>query len=300
MQLTTRHAASAALLTLAPLAHALGTASIQNNCDFPVYVWSVSNIQGPMQTLASNGGSYEEQYRLNPAGGGVSIKVATAPTLAGPITQFEYTLLSTLWFDISNVNGSPFFDHGITVRAKPAVSACRPITCEPGSTCGTQIYNEPDDDYAVSACEPDQDLIMVLCSGSSSTSDPGSSSPAATSETPVAPVITPAPVNAAPAPAPTTAAPNFLSWQDVQPAAAPVAPAASQGFSYVTDTVWSTAWVTEHAHAAAPTAAPTFAPAQQYTTLLSFVTDTTFSTAYYTAVENVIDTITVPAAVATP
>merc|ERR1712187_998041 len=56
-----------------------GGVTIHNNLEGSVYAWSVSNGAGDMKTLSAGGGSYEESWRENSNGGGVSIKLSTEP-----------------------------------------------------------------------------------------------------------------------------------------------------------------------------------------------------------------------------
>ena len=106
--------AAVLLAALASTASA-GKAIIQNSCSFPVYLSSVSNTAGPTQELAANGGTYTENWRANPNGGGISIKIA-ADKAFSEITQFEYTLEDPeLWYDLSNINGYPFKNWGVSI-----------------------------------------------------------------------------------------------------------------------------------------------------------------------------------------
>lgn len=99
-------------LALVRLSRAVGSISIKNQCDFPVNLWSVSDQQGPMVTLSSNGGEYSETYRTNPNGGGISIKITPEDYVTDPVTQLEYTLTDLIWYDVSNINGMPFQNYG--------------------------------------------------------------------------------------------------------------------------------------------------------------------------------------------
>ena len=59
-----------------------GGVSIHNNLEGSVYAWSVSSSAGDMKTLSAGGGSYEESWRENDNGGGVSIKEIEPKTMA--------------------------------------------------------------------------------------------------------------------------------------------------------------------------------------------------------------------------
>lgn len=166
--------AAVLLAACAPIVSAVGNAVIHNQCDFPVYLWSVSNVAGPMQELAANGGEYTEAYENNPDGGGISIKLGRDTTGAN-ITQFEYTLETpSLWYDLSNINGYPFMAYGVSVV--PSSSACNQVICPAGIELCADAYNTPDENYATAECSSDADMVVLLCSGAKDTSPDQSAS----------------------------------------------------------------------------------------------------------------------------
>lgn len=159
--------AAVLLAATASIVSAQGSAIIQNQCSFPVYLWSVSNVAGPMQELAPNGGEYSEVYQNNPNGGGVSIKIASSEA-APNVTQFEYTLEGAdLWYDLSNINGYPFENWGVSVV--PSDSKCNQVICPAGVTLCAAAYNIPTDDFATAECPSSGDMVVVLCSGAQDT-----------------------------------------------------------------------------------------------------------------------------------
>lgn len=163
-----KSAVAVALLAAAPIVNA-GQAIIQNKCNFPVYLWTVSDFASPMTTIAS-GDSYSEGYQTNPNGGGVSMKLSTTPDLAGEVTQFEYTLTDTLWYDISNINGFPFMQWGISLV--PSISSCRSVLCPAGVQLCSAAYNTPDENYATAACDTSANTLVQLCSGQNNANSP--------------------------------------------------------------------------------------------------------------------------------
>lgn len=165
---------AAVLLASAASVASAGSAIIHNQCDFPVYLWSVSNTAGPMQELAANGGEYTEEYRNNPNGGGVSMKIA-ADKAASEITQFEYTLEDAdLWYDLSNINGYPFMDWGVTII--PSDDKCNEVICPAGIELCAAAYNTPTEDWATAMCPSTADMVVLLCSGANDTTpDTGAS-----------------------------------------------------------------------------------------------------------------------------
>lgn len=77
------------------------------------------------------------------------------------ITQFEYTYLTDnlyIYYDISNINGTPFQAWGLALSP-----SCGPISCDPGVALCPGVYNEPTDDYVVQACDLSVDLTLTLC-----------------------------------------------------------------------------------------------------------------------------------------
>ena len=159
---------AAVLLALAPSALA-GSATIINNCGFPIYYASVSQGQGAgMQEIQ---GSYTESY--GSANDGVSIKLSPTDDLSGPVTQFELTPSGqSIFWDLSNINGYPFSEGGMTVEPSmqndPANPTCIPVTCAAGQTTCAAAYNNPDE-TATMVCSISSDLTLTMCpSGSSS------------------------------------------------------------------------------------------------------------------------------------
>jgi hypothetical protein len=142
----------------------IGTASVKNFCDFEVYLWSVANLADNfMNRLPRATGEFNETYRANPNGGGISLKIATAPYLID-ITQFEYTYRSDIpdvYYDISNVNGYPFKKWGLALS--PSFPNCPFISCDPGVAHCSNVYNKPHDDFATKSCNVSASLTLTLC-----------------------------------------------------------------------------------------------------------------------------------------
>lgn len=180
-----------ALVALSSVSTVLaGTAQIKNECSFDVYLWSVANSYNvDMKTIPSGGAPYTEDYRINPDGGGISIKISPEQT-QDHITQLEYTKSDTLiFYDMSNINGAPFQSGGMTLA--PTAADCPTVKCPAGVLC-TDAYINPDD-TATKGCSVDTDLILTLCpggSGGDATSGSSASSPAPTEAAVNSPVPT--------------------------------------------------------------------------------------------------------------
>ena len=113
-----------------------------------------------------------------------SLKIAKDPAKmwAHGITQFEYTITDTLWYDTSlidcvtfgadgSVDGSDCagYDGGIHLEATGGT--CAVATLPANTHDNTQAYFVPDDNLATKSCLTGQaggDATMTLCSGGGS------------------------------------------------------------------------------------------------------------------------------------
>ena len=253
---------TAALIAASSAVVSAGSAIVNNHCAQPVYLWSVSDYaDGEMHTIAP-GGSYSEPYRTAKNGGGVSIKMAKVDNLWGvdgvqpDINQFEYTLAGNIWYDISNINGNPFYTGGLTLT--PSDPSCPSKVCPAQQKDCQDAYNIPTDDHATAACSAESNLVFSLCADGQGASDnsEAKAAPAAEAVAEPSPVAEPAPAavtTPAPVAAPaTTAAPN-VEAEVITAIGHP-------------DWVWTTfvtQVVTVYARDAAPIAEPTAAPAKR-------------------------------------
>lgn len=141
-----------------------GGVTVINNLNSTIYLWSVSNTQGPMQTLPPKGGTYSEKWRINPNGGGVSLKMSTTQNDAD-ILQYEYTVADpTIYWDLSNVNlnsNSKFTKYGFAVTNNGG-SGCPTATCAAGDTACADAYLFPTDDHATHGCPIDTDFTLTI------------------------------------------------------------------------------------------------------------------------------------------
>ncbi|EAW13695.1 putative antigenic thaumatin domain protein [Aspergillus clavatus NRRL 1] len=139
-------ALTASALPVAPRASS-GAVEIKNNLAEPVYLWSVSDTANAMQTLAP-GASYTEAWRINPNGGGVSIKLSAVSDTAS-VLQFEYTKSESdnvLYWDLSSIDlhaQSSLINAGFGVTIDDA--SCPIATCAPGDANCAESYQFPDD-----------------------------------------------------------------------------------------------------------------------------------------------------------
>ncbi|KAJ5650721.1 Antigenic thaumatin-like protein [Penicillium longicatenatum] len=134
----------------------VGQAVVKNNCEFPIYIWSVGSTVRPVVTTDPNG-QYAETFRYDSKSGGIAIKITTVPDglwQSAPLTIFSYNLSGDgeVWYDLSDIFGDPF--KGYPVVLQPAESAEPAISWENGqSPAGSSVLVHS----AVS------DLVLTLC-----------------------------------------------------------------------------------------------------------------------------------------
>ncbi|RAO65311.1 uncharacterized protein BHQ10_001323 [Talaromyces amestolkiae] len=133
---------------------------IVNNMEKTVYLWSVSDVSSDMYTLNS-GETYSENWRTNPNGGGISIKISFSPEQTN-VLQYEYTYENpTIWWDLSCINmgdNSDFTTMGFAVSSTD--STCESATCAAGDVACAAAYLLPDDNWATHSCES-SDLLKL-------------------------------------------------------------------------------------------------------------------------------------------
>lgn len=146
-------------IAILPSTLATGSAIVKNLCNFPVYVQSATNNNGPVSivyTLPANGGSYSEVYKS----AGSAIKMGTWPALSAPLT-LEYTPSgSQLYYDLSNNAGNPFNLYHVDLTSSNP--ACPGYNC-PASNPG--CYSSANA-LKVKACGTVQSLTVTLCATS--------------------------------------------------------------------------------------------------------------------------------------
>lgn len=156
---------AAVLLALTSSTMAIGSATVVNQCGFPVYMASVgSSFVGDMQEIH---GSYTEQYSQE--GVGISIKLSPNDSIVGPVSQFEFTWANgKISYDISNINGNPFANNGMEI--KPSTQGdggnptCQAVDCPAGQATCSAAYNQPND-VRTMVCDQDTDLVLTVCPG---------------------------------------------------------------------------------------------------------------------------------------
>lgn len=135
----------------------IGLASIVNNCNETVHVWSVGqNIAGPFNL--NRGGVYAEQFMRDPVSGGKALKLTLIPNgifNGAAQTIFAYNLDGTgkIWYDLSDVFGDAFTGRKLVVTS--AEPNCPTITFPNGvPPGGSQVKVCPD---------ASKDVTLTLC-----------------------------------------------------------------------------------------------------------------------------------------
>lgn len=110
-----------------------------------------------------NGGTYSENWRINPAGGGVSVKVSTTPNIAD-VLQYEYTLSgSTIFWDLSSINMSLnnlLSTVGFSVTSEN--TNCVSDVCAAGDLLCAATYLFPADNKATHGCPANTQMIFKI------------------------------------------------------------------------------------------------------------------------------------------
>ncbi|CAI6340746.1 unnamed protein product [Periconia digitata] len=146
------------LLALAASANAVGRAIVTNQCDDPLYLWSVGGDVGPQVTLQKDQ-SYSEVYHYDPVSQGIWIKITSVENglFKANVSQthFSYTLDEpAVWYDLANVFGDGFA--GKTLVVKPTDGACESIAWGAGKPSGGS---------EIRTCQADTDLELSFCTG---------------------------------------------------------------------------------------------------------------------------------------
>ncbi|KAF1951357.1 hypothetical protein CC80DRAFT_496170 [Byssothecium circinans] len=149
---------SLTLLSLIAGAHAAGRAIVTNQCDSPIYLWSVGGEIGPQVTLGKDQ-SYSEPFRRDPRSGGITLKITSVENgiFQPNVTQlnFAYNLDgNTIWYDMNRIFGDDA--SGRTLTVKPTDTSCGSISWPYGKQpAGSQIKN----------CQANTDLELSFCTG---------------------------------------------------------------------------------------------------------------------------------------
>ncbi|KAF1834373.1 hypothetical protein BDW02DRAFT_498520 [Decorospora gaudefroyi] len=113
-------ALAATVALAANTAFAISTASVHNKCNFPVWVTSVSDIQGEAKMLAP-GSYYTETQQTAQDGVGTAIKITRTETglyTSAPVLIFGYSYKehAQLYYGLSTAFGFDFWDQKLRIH----------------------------------------------------------------------------------------------------------------------------------------------------------------------------------------
>jgi hypothetical protein len=146
------------IVSLTTTVCATGRAIITNQCDAPIYLWSVGGSISP-QTILPKDSSYGEVFTSDPISGGIALKITSTP--GGLFTPnasqliFAYNIDDTdVWYDMNSLFGDGFA--GRTLKVQPSDSGCESISWYDGRTpAGSQVKK----------CQKETNLELTFCTG---------------------------------------------------------------------------------------------------------------------------------------
>jgi hypothetical protein len=136
---------------------AVGRAIVTNQCDEPIYLWSVGGSIGPKQTIIRDT-SYSETFRRDPVSGGIALKLSNTeggifkPNVSQTIFAYNLDDANKVWYDMSDLFGDGFA--GRTMTVKPNDPNCESISWYAG---------KPGAGSQVKSCQATTDLELTFC-----------------------------------------------------------------------------------------------------------------------------------------
>ena len=155
-----------------------GNAIVNNNCPYPLYLWSVDQNTNPANPIyVAPYSSHSEPFRSPCSACGVSIKLSRS-TSQSSIVQFEYALNNDLiYYDMSYINcahgtdasACPAHERGMRINGDGMGGTCGILWCRPNRYCPDNAYYVPvpGDFQPVKTCgagEVHGNLVMIMCS----------------------------------------------------------------------------------------------------------------------------------------
>lgn len=137
---------------------AIGRAIVTNQCDAPIYLWSIGATIGKQVTLPRDS-IYGEIFHSDPISGGIALRITSVPNgLTTPNASqliFAYNIDDTsVLYDLSSLFGDGFA--GRTLRIQPSDAACKSIEWYNGRTpAGNQAKR----------CQKEASLELTFCTG---------------------------------------------------------------------------------------------------------------------------------------
>jgi hypothetical protein len=147
------------LVALVAEVQGLGRAIVTNQCDWPIYLWSVGGSISEQHNITKDT-SYSEVFRKDPASGGVALKMTAVdgglflPNASQTIFAYNLSKDDQVWYDMSDIFGDAFV--GRTMSIKPLNSTCEGIIWSDGrQPAGSHVKN----------CSANTDLELTFCTG---------------------------------------------------------------------------------------------------------------------------------------
>lgn len=148
------------LVVLVAEVQALGRAIVTNQCDSPIYLWSVGGSISKQHTINKDS-SYSEVLHKDPNSGGVALKLTAIegglfmPNASQTIFGYNIDTNNQVWYDMSDIFGDAFA--GRTMTVTPKDPNCQKITWP---------YGVPPAGSQVKTCSADTDLELTFCTNS--------------------------------------------------------------------------------------------------------------------------------------
>lgn len=137
---------------------AIGRAIVTNQCDAPIYLWSVGSTISN-QTALPKDSSYGELFHSDPISGGITLKITSTPggLFTSNASQIIFAYNSdniSVWYDMSSLFGDGFA--GRTLKIQPSDETCESIGWYDGRMpAGSQVKK----------CQRDTNLELTFCTG---------------------------------------------------------------------------------------------------------------------------------------
>ncbi|MCJ1328332.1 hypothetical protein MMC10_005008 [Thelotrema lepadinum] len=141
----------------------LGSAIVNNKCDFTIFIVSKINVGPGPQTTLEPGSAFEQTFQQPTDGSGIRL-IVTKEAGSSDRFQFEYTIAeSVVFYDISLVNGDPFLSDGFSLGAFD--ESCGGVSCGIGDrSCNGYFGPNDDPNGMVITCKASTSLALNLCS----------------------------------------------------------------------------------------------------------------------------------------
>jgi len=149
--------AHAFLFFTLPTTYASTNTTIQNRCDFSVYVAAANCTYGSATNTSILLPNHTFTYELPPdhSNCGQTIKLANNTNLQEPY-QIEWStdLNGIIWYDLSAVDGNPFLGYRRFMQVASGNESCHSLLCLPGETAceWPAMHDCLDGDIAFTLC----------------------------------------------------------------------------------------------------------------------------------------------------